>query len=495
MKSLAEICMDVLSLESARDAIEYEDRWYSWGELRQLAEQIWSALEVSGIGEGAPVTLVPRNRPSALTAFVALLAQGRTLRMVYAFQSPTAIAGAVERLNSPAVVMAEQDFTAEVRAVLAAKGIAGIAIGEMSAKLVEGFERGTPRPENDSEMEPRVEILTSGTTGPPKQFPLPHAVIARIVAGHNTAGVFREDPTEPPVPFTFPVGNISGIYSSAASILRGKRTIMLDRFSVTTWHQFVLKYRPTAGGAPPAAVNMILDANIPKEDLASFKYFSTGAAPLDPTVHRAFEDRYGIPILLSYGATEFGGPVVAMTPELHAEWGDKKLGSVGKPMPGAKLRILDPETEKELPAGKEGVMEVVSPRMGPGWIRTSDIGVIDADGFVWHRGRADGAIMRGGFKVLPETIERALLLHPAVSAAGVVGVADKRLYQVPAAAIQLKPDAVAPSIEELERHLRQYVLSTHIPVHWEFVDALPKNRSFKIDRPGLQLLFEEESVG
>ena len=139
MKSLAEICMDVLSLESARDAIEYEDRWYSWGELRQLAEQIWSALEVSGIGEGAPVTLVPRNRPSALTAFVALLAQGRTLRMVYAFQSPTAIAGAVERLNSPAVVMAEQDFTAEVRAVLAAKGIAGIAIGEMSAKLVEGF--------------------------------------------------------------------------------------------------------------------------------------------------------------------------------------------------------------------------------------------------------------------------------------------------------------------------------------------------------------------
>ena len=71
--------------------------------------------------------------------------------------------------------------------------------------------------------------------------------------------------------------------------------------------------------------------------------------------------------------------------------------------------------------------------------------MIDADGFLFHRGRADGAIMRGGFKLLPETIERALLLHPSVSAAAVVGLPDARLGQVPAAAVQIKPVRQSPT--------------------------------------------------
>ena len=141
-----------------------------------------------------------------------------------------------------------------------------------------------------------------------------------------------------------------------------------------------------------------------------------------------------------------------MTASLYAEWGKKKLGSVGRPVPGAQLRVIDPETGAILPAGQEGLLEVVSPQMGPDWIRTTDLGVIDEDGFVFHRARADGAIMRGGFKVLPETIERALLLHAAISAVSVVGVADRRLGQTPAAALQLKPGSAPPSIGELEAH-------------------------------------------
>jgi acyl-CoA synthetase (AMP-forming)/AMP-acid ligase II len=234
---------------------------------------------------------------------------------------------------------------------------------------------------------------------------------------------------------------------------------------------------------------MILDADVPKEALASIKSIGTGAAPLDPTVQRAFEDRYGIPVLLSYGATEFAGPVTYMTPELHAEWGEKKFGSVGRPYAGAQLRVVDPETGGPLAPGQEGLLEVVSPRMGPDWIRTADLGVIDEDGFVFHRGRADGAIVRGGFKVLPETIERALLLHPAVSAASVVGVPDRRLGQAPAAAVVLKPGAPVLDVADLEAHLREHVLATHIPVAWRFVETLPKTPSFKIDRPEVARLF------
>lgn len=137
---------------------------------------------------------------------------------------------------------------------------------------------------------------------------------------------------------------------------------------------------------------------MPPEDLASIRFVGSGAAPLHPTVQRAFEERYGIPVLLSYGATEFGGPITAMTPALHAQWGKAKFGSVGRPLSGVQLRVADPVTGPPLPLGKEGLLEVASPRIGPDWIRTADVAVIDADGFLFHCGRADGAIIRGGFK-------------------------------------------------------------------------------------------------
>ena len=133
---------------------------------------------------------------------------------------------------------------------------------------------------------------------------------------------------------------------------------------------------------------------------------------------------------------------------------------------------------------------MITPRVGPDWIRTSDLAVIDDDGFLFHRGRADGAIMRGGFKLLPETIERALVLHPAVSSAAVVGLPDPRLGQVPAAVVQLKPGLPTPTEAELEHHLREHVYATHVPAAWRFVDDLPLTTSFKIDRLALRKLFE-----
>jgi acyl-CoA synthetase (AMP-forming)/AMP-acid ligase II len=235
---------------------------------------------------------------------------------------------------------------------------------------------------------------------------------------------------------------------------------------------------------------MVLEANIPLEDMASVGSVRTGSAALEPSVHRAFEERYKIPILIAYGATEFGGPVTMMTPELYPAWGQKKFGSVGRPCGGAQIRIVDPETGAVLPPNTVGLIEVVSARVGPQWLRTSDLGLLDEDSFLFHKGRADGAIMRGGFKLLPETIEQALVLHEAVVAAGVTAVPDKRLGQVPGAAIQLRQGVKQPSIEDLEKFLRLHIEATHIPVEWRFVDALPYNSMVKVDRPALKRLFE-----
>lgn len=477
-----------LSRDPARRALEFDGHWYNWGDIRQVADAVATLIESAGVAPLAPIGLVARNRPAMIAALIGLLAAGRSVQMIYAFQSPAVIARDIEKLRPAAAVMLSQDRTDPVDAALATQGIAAIVLDDMSATLAPGRERANNQNSALCE-EAQIQVLTSGTTGPPKRFPIPFDMIAR----HHIGGAGAQTATpedEPPVLLFYPLGNISGIYSTIPTMLRGRAVSLLDRFSLDAWHQFILRYRPTASGIPPSAFRMLLDSDIPPEDLSSLHAMNSGAAPLDPLLQRAFEEKYRIPVLVSYGATEFGGPVAAMTLDLARTYGTAKTGSVGRAMAGARLQIIDPATGDTLPPGKEGLLEVATPRVGPDWIRTSDIALIDEDGFLFIRGRADGAIIRGGFKMLPETIERALLEHASIGAAAVIGVADSRLGHVPAAAIQLKAGARAMTENEAEAHLRDHLPATHIPVHWRFVEDLPKNPSMKIDRPAVARLFE-----
>ena len=483
---LAELAEQALARPPDQPAVEYQTRWTDWGAMRQLADDLHAVLASRGLGAGTAVAFVPRNRPAALAALLGLIAARHTVRMIYAFQSAAAIARNLERRRSAAVVMHLEDVDDTLRAALHAQGIVGIALDGMRLSC---FTAAATPADAVASLPPQIEILTSGTTGAPKPF----AVSYELILKHHI-GAMADLSRELPTLLYFPLGNITGIYSTIPPLLKNQRVVLLDKFSVAGWHDYVRRYRPQASGLPPAGLQMVLDAGIPPEDLASLRRLGTGAAALDPSVQRAFEQHYGIPVLLSYGATEFGGPVTAMTLELHAEWGERKFGSVGRALPGVQLRVTDPDSGALLPEGREGVLEVVSPRIGPHWIRTSDIALIDEDGFVFHRGRADGAIMRGGFKLLPETIERALLLHPAVSAAAVAGVADARLGQVPAVAVVLRPDVQAPTAAELECHLRQHLPATHIPTRWRFVDALPRTPSFKVDLAALRRLLHDPRV-
>lgn len=486
----------VRALDCDGPAVEFAGHWYDWSDLRRTAHGIARALSDSGADANAPVAFVPRNRPAAIAALLGLIAQGRTIRMIYAFQSPSAIARDILRLKPAAVIAAPEDMTAVVCAALRAGGIAAIAIDDQTARPLPGFEYVGAALDCAPSHERRIEILTSGTTGPPKQFPITYEMLGKHIVRANEAIALPDTNRDAtPVLLYFPLGNISGLYTTLPALLRGHRAVLLDRFSVPAWHDFVVRFRPAHSGIPPASLQALLDANVPAEDMASIKTMGFGAAPLDPTVHRAFEDRYGIPVLLSYGATEFGGPVTVMNADLHAQFGVAKFGSVGRPFGGAQLRVIDAETGAELPPNHEGILEVISPRIGPDWIRTSDIALIDEDGFLFHRGRADGAIVRGGFKILPETIERALLQHPGVSAASVVGIADHRVGQAPGAVIQYAPSE-QPSVAKLEAHLRELVPATHIPVEWRFVAELPKTPSMKVDRPAVLRMFDRvQSAG
>ncbi len=495
MSEIPRLCAEALARPGGTGVIEFEGCWYDWDDLRKVQIRLDHLLATSGLAADAPVTFIPRNRPWAIAALFTLLAQGRTIRMVYAFQSPAGIVRDIERLAAPMVIAESGEFAPEVMAALAAAGYAGIAVDGLEAMAVAGAEAVSSRAEYTPAVKDRVEILTSGTTGPPKQFPVEFAMIEGLLTGGTGASQMASAADQPPQLLYMPIGNISGIYSTIPTFLRGARAVLLDRFKVDLWRDYVARHQPKVTGLPPAGVQMVLDADIPKEELAGLMAIGTGAAPLDPSVQRAFEEHYDIPILISYGATEFGGPVTSTSLKDIEEFGSAKRGSVGRAIGGAQLRVVDPQSGAQLPCGTEGLLEVISPRIGPDWIRTSDIAMIDADGFLYHRGRADGAIMRGGFKVLPETIERALLLHPAISAAGVVGVKDRRLGEVPGAVIQLSPGALAPSPEAIEAHLRDHVMATHIPVHWRFVDELPKTLSFKVHRPALIDLFADVAAG
>lgn len=488
--SLEGLAGAVLDRDPTDEAIEYDKHWYTWGDLRRVATSVTDLLDACGAAANTKLVLVAKNRPSSIAAYLGLIEKRFSFRMVYPFQSSTSLALEIKQINPSAVIAAEEAFDSELVKSLGAGGIAGIALSERSARLVAGLE-STCNQATVSEST-IIEIHTSGTTGAPKPFGFDYKKIAEhIVGGRRTPSSVGSNPEQlPPILMYFPIGNITGLHSIIAPLLRGQRGVLLDRFNVEGWHDHLLRFRPTAGGLPPAGVQMVLNAELPKEDLACLKMIGTGSAPLDPSVHKAFEERYDVPILLAYGATEFGGPVAGMTPELYIEWGDKKLGSVGRPYPGVRLRVVDPETKAEVAAGCTGILEVVSPRMGSQWICTADLAYIDEDGFLFLCGRADGAIMRGGFKVLPETIEKALLLHGAVSAAGVIGVPDHRLGQVPAAAIQLKRGVDKPSFADLEQHLREHLTVTHIPVKWKLVDELPRTASYKVHQPGLKKLFE-----
>lgn len=493
MTKVQEMAQWALGRDAEAPLIEFAGHWHTIGEIRRLGEAVNALIDAGGAEERAPIAFVPRNRPAMLAAMLGLAARGRYVRMIHPYQSPAGIARDLERLRPAMLVALAEDFVDEVPELLAARDIGGIALDGMDARAFAGAERATsdhaPVP-----SEPQFDVLTSGTTGPPKQFPITYEFIAREMVAGSTMAADAEAPdplTLAPAHLYWPFGNFSGLYSTLTPMLLGMRGVLSDRFRVADFHDYLRTYKPEMIGLPPSGVQMVLDADLPVEDFASVKFVRVGSAPLPLASQAAFEDRYGIPILQAYGATEFGGPVTNMPLEAYLEFGRKKMGSVGLPFRGAQLRAVDPATGEMLPPGSEGLLEVIAPRMGDDWIRTSDIGVVDEDGFVWHRGRADGAIMRGGFKLLPETIEQALVRHPAVAAAMATGIPDHRLGQVPAVGIRLKPDAAEPSLKELETHLRAEIEATHIPVSWRFLETLPYNAMMKPDRIALSRLFAE----
>jgi acyl-coenzyme A synthetase/AMP-(fatty) acid ligase len=233
---------------------------------------------------------------------------------------------------------------------------------------------------------------------------------------------------------------------------------------------------------------MLLDSNTNPADIQSLLAIRSGTAPLEPALQEEFEARFAIPILIDYSAAEFIGGLAGWSISEYRQFGAAKRGSVGRAKPGVLIRTVDAESNEPVPAGETGIVEVKSDRYGPDWIRTSDLALIDADGFIFLRGRADDAINRGGFKILPEDVAAVLRKHPAIHDAAVVAMRDERLGQVPLAAIELADGSGAPQTEQLDALVRDHLPAYMVPVEYRVVSQLPRTASLKISRPELKVL-------
>lgn len=469
--------------------IESAGRWYSGNEVTAYADAIASLLRDAGVADDAPVGLVVRNRLPHAAAIMGFIAAGRAISMIYSFQSPASIGRDIETLGLSAIVADEEDWTDEVIAAAKRAGSAGVVISlrAPTVALVPGLERRDDG-RRHAEAEPGValQILTSGTTGPPKRQSIKTRVLERTVFSVTSGEA--APPGAPPEFSYWQFGGI-GVCQLIAGAYNGRRIVILDRFSVKSWVNAVKTHGIRRSGVQPAVIRMLLDADVPGEDLASLDFLVSASGPLDPETRDEFEAHYGIPVKLAYGATEFAGSLCAWTPDMDSEFGASKRNSVGRALPDTELRIVDPDSGAELPTGEHGLLEAKISAIDDDWIRTTDIASIDEDGFVTLHGRADGAINRGGFKILPETVRRVLISHPAVRDACVVGVPDARLGQVPFAAIEAVHGEPVPSEEELKDLIRQSLPVYNVPVAFAVVDELPRNPALKVSLPDVAALY------
>ncbi len=490
---LADRIRAVLALDPAAPAIEYDGAWTDWAEIADIAVGVEKLLRSAGLENGSPVGLILRNHPAMVAAMLGVLLADGCVVTINPSSGDARLGSDIQDLRLPAIVAIGADWQRPTVAAGAA-GALGIEVGggRESVHAVAGLERKGDGPFRDVAPGVAVEMLTSGTTGPPKRVPLLYRAFEHTLSAagaHYGSGSGELRLRSGVAIVSSPLVHMSGLFRTLLNIFEGRRIALLERFRVADFVDLVVRHRPKAVSLVPTALTMVLDAGVPPDVFASVQVVTSGTAPLSPSVQEAFESRYDVAVLPSYGATEFAGGVAGWNLALHREWSKSKRGSVGRPQSGREVRVVSLDDGSEVPAGVQGRIEVRT--RGGEWVRTTDLGRLDDDGFLFVDGRTDDVIIRGGFKIAPSDIVTVLRSHAAVRDAGVTGIPDERLGAVPVAAVELADGATADPDELLE-YVRERVTRYQVPARLVIVDELPRTPSLKVSQPALRELFEQE---
>jgi long-chain acyl-CoA synthetase len=370
--------------------------------------------------------------------------------------------------------------------------------------LMPSAEPGEPVPATGGGEDIAVLSYTSGTTGPPRGVMLSHrALLANLEQVGAVPGTLRQrDRVFIAIPLFHVYGLGPGLLHSTAV---GATVVLAERFDVVQALEVCAAHRVTVIGGVPAmyAEFARLSADELGEGLASVRLLSSGAAPLHPKVLATIREKTGLVIFEGYGLTETA-PVVTST----LVTGYAKPGSVGRPVPGVELRLvesdglaepvpLDPDDLDDAFVEDDAGAGLVSLRganlfsgywpdgaHGPdeeGWFRTGDVGYLDVDGDLHLVDRADDLIIVNGFNVFPHEVEEVINELPEVAEVAVVGVIDERSGEsvkavvVPAAGASLSEQQV---VDRCAEQLAGY----KVPRTVEFADALPHSATGKLRR-------------
>ena len=377
-------------------------------------------------------------------------------------------------------------FAGEARGIVIPRD-SGWAGPEESAFLADPSSPDTDEAPRDDM--PAAIVYTSGTTGRAKGAVLTHGNLAanartlveawRITAADRYLAVL-------------PLFHVHGLGNGVCSWLAsGCRMRLVDRFEHDKAEALFEEFRPTLFfGVPTVYVRLLeLSDEAARRIGGRMRLFVSGSAPLPAPVFEAFRAKFGHAILERYGMTE-----TLMTIGNPYE-GERRPGTVGRPLPGVELRVVDADGQ-EAPPGETGQLLVRGPAVFErywrqpeataeafvdGWFRTGDLGDRSGDGYVTLRGRASDLIISGGFNVYPREIEDVLLEQPGVREAAVLGVPDARRGELPVACFAGEADPAA-----LEAACRRLLASFKVPRSFLRVDALPRNAMGKVDKGRLR---------
>ncbi len=493
------------------DQQQQEVREYTNFDIAREAAQLSEGLRALGIEKGARVMVMMINCPEVVIAYQAIARAGGVIIPVMPLLKPPEVqyiaqnSGAKAIFTNPILLPLVQAALASVStmqhiivtgAVSPAQASSSQTVHAYTDIVARGAKRADDFLSTEGDIavspdDPAVILYTSGTTGNPKGVLLTHrSLIANAVSARGGEFVTRDEMSQLAV---LPLAHAYGILVSNVFFLRGMTVVALPRFDTSAVLSAIERYRIVSfSGVPAMFVALLYSPDADTYDTSSLQWCVSGSAPLPVTVLEAFEQKFGCVILEGYGLSEASAALTA-----HSQEMPRKPGSVGKPLAGVELLIVD-AGDQPLPAGEIGEViarglnvmqsyynmpEETAAALKNGWLHTGDMGYLDEDGYLYIVERKKDLIIRGGFNVYPRDVEEALNRHPAVIESAVIGVPSERMGEEVMAFVVTSAPVDA---DTLMAFCRESLANYKTPSQIEFVHALPRNAVGKIDKKELR---------